>query len=71
MLITGDDLDYNIFVKARLREQFHMSELGSLSYFLGIEVTSSPEGTISPSESTFRISLTVRALLITVLWTPP
>ena len=44
MLITGDDLDYIAFVKARLREQFHMSDLGSLSYFLGIEVTPSPEG---------------------------
>src|SRR5438105_380971 len=44
MLIISDDLDYIAFVKIRLHEQFHMSDLGSLSYFLGIEVTSSPEG---------------------------
>jgi hypothetical protein len=40
MLITGDDSDYIAFVKARLSEQFHMSHLGPLSYFLGIKVTS-------------------------------
>jgi hypothetical protein len=40
MLITGDDYEYTAFVKARLSEQFHMSDLGPLSYFLGIEVTS-------------------------------
>ncbi|WVZ84772.1 hypothetical protein U9M48_031762 [Paspalum notatum var. saurae] len=37
MLITDDDLEYIAFVKARLSEQFHMSDLGSLSFFLGIE----------------------------------
>jgi hypothetical protein len=40
MLITGDDYEYTAFVKAHLSEQFHMSDLGPLSYFLGIEVTS-------------------------------
>jgi hypothetical protein len=44
MLITGDDLDYIAFVKARLSAQFHMSDLGPLSFFLGIEVTSTPDG---------------------------
>jgi hypothetical protein len=43
MLITGDDYDYIAFVKARLSEQFHMSDLGPLSYFLEIEVTSTPD----------------------------
>jgi hypothetical protein len=31
MLITEDDSDYIAFVKARLSEQFHMSDLGPLS----------------------------------------
>ncbi|WVZ56848.1 hypothetical protein U9M48_007320, partial [Paspalum notatum var. saurae] len=44
MLITGDDLEYIAFVKACLNEQFHMSDLGSLNYFLGIEVSSIPDG---------------------------
>jgi hypothetical protein len=44
MLITGDDSDYITVVKARLSEQFHMSDLDPLSYFLRIEVTSTPDG---------------------------
>jgi hypothetical protein len=40
MLITWDDSDYITFVKSSLSEQFHMSHLGPLTYFLGIEVTS-------------------------------
>ena len=44
MLITGDDTEYIAFVKARLSEQFMMSDLGPLSYFLGIEVTSTSRG---------------------------
>jgi hypothetical protein len=44
MLIMRDDFDYIVFVKARLSEQFHMSDLGPLCYFLGIEVTSTPDG---------------------------
>jgi hypothetical protein len=44
MLITGDDDEYIAFVKARLAEQFMMSDLGPLSYFLGIEVKSTSNG---------------------------
>jgi hypothetical protein len=44
MLITGDDSDYITFVKERLYEQFMMSDLGSLSYFLGIEIVSTADG---------------------------
>jgi hypothetical protein len=44
MLITSDDPDYIAFVKARLSAQFHMSDLGPLSFFLGIKVTSTPDG---------------------------
>jgi hypothetical protein len=64
MLITGDDLDYIVFVKARLSVQFHMSNLGPLSSFLGIEVTSTPtpDGIISLSANTLRTSLIVLVL---------
>ncbi|WVZ66361.1 hypothetical protein U9M48_015595 [Paspalum notatum var. saurae] len=44
MIITGDDPQFIAFVKARLSEQFFMSDLGSLRYFLGIEISSTPEG---------------------------
>jgi hypothetical protein len=44
MLITGDDPDYIAFVKARLCDQFMMSDLGPLSYFLGLEVESTAAG---------------------------
>jgi len=44
MIITGDDSDYIAFVKARLRNQFLMSDLGPLRYFLGIEVSSTSDG---------------------------
>ncbi|WVZ72071.1 hypothetical protein U9M48_020586 [Paspalum notatum var. saurae] len=44
MIITGDDPQFIAFVKARLSEQFLMSDLGPLRYFLGIEVSSTHEG---------------------------
>jgi hypothetical protein len=44
MIITGDDPEYIAFVKARLSDQFLMSDLGPLWYFLGIEISSMPEG---------------------------
>ncbi|XP_044333777.1 uncharacterized mitochondrial protein AtMg00810 [Triticum aestivum] len=44
MLITGDDVGYIDFVKKKLSEQFKMSDLGSLSYFLGIEVEHTDDG---------------------------
>lgn len=44
MIITGDDSQFIAFVKARLCEQFLMSDLGPLRYFLGIEVSSSSDG---------------------------
>ena len=43
MIITGDDSEYISFVKARLSEQFLMSDLGPLRYFLGIEVSSTSD----------------------------
>ncbi|WVZ64985.1 hypothetical protein U9M48_014422 [Paspalum notatum var. saurae] len=44
MIISGDDPQFIAFVKARLSEQFLMSNLGPLHYFLGIEVSSTHEG---------------------------
>jgi hypothetical protein len=44
MLITGNDKEYIAFVKSCLSEQFMMSDLGPLSYFLGIEITSTADG---------------------------
>jgi len=44
MIITGDDPQFIAFVKARLSEQFLMSNLGPLRYFLGIEISSTPQG---------------------------
>jgi len=44
MLITGDDPEHISHVKKHLGEQFQMSDLGPLSYFLGIEVLQSPKG---------------------------
>jgi hypothetical protein len=44
MIITGDDPEYIVFVKARLQDQFLMTDLGPLRYFLAIEVSSTPDG---------------------------
>jgi hypothetical protein len=43
-IITSDDPEYIAFVKAHLSDQFLMSDLGLLWYFLGIEISSTPEG---------------------------
>ena len=50
MIITGDDSQYIAFVKERLSEQFLVSNLGPLRYFLRIEVTSTPKGYYLSSE---------------------
>jgi hypothetical protein len=44
MIITGDDPKYIAFVKTHLSDQFLMSDLGPLRYFLGIEISSTPKG---------------------------
>jgi hypothetical protein len=44
MIITGDDPEYIAFVKSRLSDQFLMSDLGPLRYFLEIEISSTPDG---------------------------
>jgi hypothetical protein len=44
MIITGDDLEYIAFVKTCLSDQFLISDLGPLRYFLGIEISFTHEG---------------------------
>ncbi|XP_063938735.1 uncharacterized mitochondrial protein AtMg00810-like [Daucus carota subsp. sativus] len=44
MIITGDDSAGISELKQFLSQQFEMKDLGSLSYFLGLEVTSVPTG---------------------------
>jgi hypothetical protein len=44
MLIMGDDVEHISVLKKQLGEQFQMSDLGPLSYFLGMEVQHSPKG---------------------------
>jgi len=44
ILITGDDVEHISLVKQQLGEHFPMSDLGPLSYFLGIEVKQCANG---------------------------
>jgi len=44
MLITGDDAEHISLVKRHLSQQFQMTDLGPLSYFLGIEFSRSDKG---------------------------
>jgi hypothetical protein len=43
MIITDDDPEYIAFANARLSDQFFMSDLCLLRYFLGIEISSTHE----------------------------
>ena len=63
MIITGDDSEYIAFVKARLSEQFLMSDLGPLRYFLGIEVSSTSDS-IYLSQEKYVQDLLARSCLI-------
>ena len=44
MILTGDDSADIAFVKQKLCETFLMPDLGPLRYFLGIAITSHPDG---------------------------
>jgi hypothetical protein len=44
MIITSDDPEYIAFIKVCLSDQFLMSDLCPLRYFLRIEISSMPEG---------------------------
>jgi len=39
MLITSDDAEHISLVKRHLSQQFQMTDLGPLNYYLGIEVS--------------------------------
>lgn len=44
MIITSDDSKFIDFVKKRLSDKFLMSDLGPLRYFLGLMISSTPDG---------------------------
>jgi hypothetical protein len=67
MLITGDDVDHISNLKKQLGEQFQMSDLGPLSYFLGIEVRHSPRGYFL-SRSKYIHDLIDRFVLLDFVW---
>jgi hypothetical protein len=70
MLITGDDPDHIAHVKAYLSKEIQMSDLGALSYFLGIEVLAFCRLKmvfIFLSPSTYKTSLIVLVLVILTL----
>jgi hypothetical protein len=62
MIITGDDFEYIAFVKARLYDQFLMTDLGPLCYFFGVEVSSTSDG-FSISQEKYIQDLLTRAAL--------
>jgi hypothetical protein len=66
MIITGDDPEYIAFIKAHLSDQFLMSDLGPLRYFLGIEI-STLEGFFLSQEKYIQDLLDELLLLITGL----
>jgi hypothetical protein len=66
MIITGDDSEYIAFIKAHLSDQFLMSDLGPLRYFLGIEI-STLEGFFLSQEKYIQDLLDELLLLITGL----
>jgi len=46
MIIIGNDIDGILVLKTELARQFEMKDLGSLRYFMGIEVAYSRRGYI-------------------------
>ena len=44
LIISGNDHEAIVKFKTYLSECFHMKDLGTLKYFLGIEVARNPEG---------------------------
>ncbi|XP_057730257.1 uncharacterized mitochondrial protein AtMg00810-like [Arachis stenosperma] len=60
MIITGNDVDGISDLKASLHHTFEMKDLGSLSYFLGLEVISTDDG-IYLSQAKYASDLLARA----------
>ena len=68
MIITGDDPSHVEFVKHHLQQQFQMTDLGQLSYFLGLEVLLLIVDFSSPSSLVLLISWLGLFFLIPALW---
>ncbi|XP_022859623.1 uncharacterized protein LOC111380324 [Olea europaea var. sylvestris] len=61
IIITGDDVGWIADLKLELAHRFEMKDLGALSYFLGIEIASSPRGyLLSQSKYTMDVIERVR-----------
>jgi hypothetical protein len=67
MIITGDDPVYIVFVKACLSDQFLMSDLSLLRYFLGIEIFT-PEGFFLSQEKYIQDLLLLITGLLRLPW---
>ncbi|XP_022857468.1 uncharacterized protein LOC111378488 [Olea europaea var. sylvestris] len=71
MIITDEDVDGIVGLKLELACRFEMKDLGPLSYFLGIEVASSPRGyLISQSKYTMDVIERVHLTDIKTIDTP-
>jgi hypothetical protein len=55
MLIIGDNSEHISHVKQHLGKEFQMSDLGPLSYFLGMEVQQTSKGSYLSQSSIYKI----------------
>jgi hypothetical protein len=68
MIITGDNPEYIIFGKTRLSDQFLMSDLGPLRYFLEIEISFTPKGFFLSQEKYIHDLLLLITGLLRLSW---